>query len=1837
MRMMSRHRAGSLLCVLIAVSARVVTAAEGTRPLRVVMRGIDTLAKWDAKQLRWTCRQVDGSYRKEIARKGYFEYLRLNLPTSTAGFEVTCDYARKDMRDLSWPGGASSVHAPITVAEAAYPYWALFYDGRFEDSAEVAFWGVGISSNAIEGQGSIKAVVRRNHLVAGRSPRAYLRPLRFSVFAENPWIPARVSQDSAAAGEALSITPPKLPSGRYCLRVIASPSTSASPDVGPYADFDIAIINPADRCFVRVACNRQRQVFQCGEDVEFAVTCSGKEPTDAGIGTVLVDPFQHRFPLPLQNVSTKPGESRTLSLLVSGNLTRTLMPGRYRVLTRWAGAEDAYDFELISPLRRSSASFFGTCMHKFNVFDTYNYWVWPPSEPAVVRARRHRTDAFFVENLVTMTDFDTNIHWGTTRDKLSPYTAGDLADDSRLGRTNLDIAFAEEKSLPPAEADQVPSTYNFHWQESVRAGAGIFNRFMSFDSPAVEPYEPGGRGMLQRTVSLHAQNAKTYPTFQGMDYGRWFSLISMGAARPYVPPQEIQDLSRDAAWKAFQQQTGFTGARPTGGWNTYSAQIPSDDNFNSRTHPELFRQWTHFVQDMFPRSLGVMGDALHAAVPSAINSSYLYTGTRYEVAYAPSNVGYMHYVSEPDRSAASVDMILACKEGSDQFDDPHALAMTCALFYNAARDGKPIRAMGEEAKITFLNPTGAWRFLFEGLANGASSGFFDASDRGTRYHEFVSNTSDIWTHGQWGARERWQTYLRFIQQYGTAFQECQNRSKVGLLALESVGLRYSGLTAGTQKYGGRLYQAFVSLTLAGLEPVFVYEHNVLAGVHPEIQALVAVGVDADLPAEVTAGLQRFQQRGGAIFADSQSKGITLSGVTALNCSFSDHADFYVRDFEKQHRGTEVGSLKWMAMRRFALRSVPELREKMWPVVPPAVESDNPFVVTNHLLAGKDATYYFALNSTPAPWQWVAEMPRKIYLLHQFVTSPVRCALKLRDWQKRHVYSLTEARDVTADLQKRQGMVEAEFDRVPAHILLSLAHQPKVVDLKVSQRVKLGENVGVEVRVIGDHGKTLAAALPLEITVTLGQQRRTLYRATSREGILRMDLPAPVNSQASGMEIQARELVTGLRSRARTQLVGVDAGTMVVSGAAWAKDVVILELPKVQEFLQQRQLVIPLADPAPVSDFAKAIRQAGGSTRIVGEDASAEREGRNWREANLRDQLMLPEIRIPHHLAIFSILTKHPLLPPLVEADFLPRVPTEHYPGKGRCLVMLLGDAYAPGYSTLVVVGGDADGLAKGLVRLTNMIAGKPVDVTDPWRNLESTRAALLPQDVRQFKKLPEVIVPKTGKLASGTALPRVQPDWPREVGHNVYSAASSPDGKRVVAGTDSPRENLHTLDGSGRVTGSRKAEGLYVHQVATTDAGLVATGVTFPPSVQVTDASGRVLWKAVPQTEDVLWGGLYTDNVPPEPDYFTVNHATDSLVMSTPGMKLECREMATGKTLWTHDYSHTDPLYRRQVQRLRTSRDGGRLFVSLITYWRDAPDKPPYFEGGGSIDYRGADRCATPEIRANMQAQILCLDPRTGQVLWRREFEPFGELQMIRFWMWENESHGYWAPPCTGVPNSWDPLAWFRMKGRMGYGLDVTPDGSRVAAADENGNIAILDGTGQTIREFKSLEYFNGIDEYLVRPVVKISLDGSYVAAMTSQCFDRELRKFEWENNSWLTRSRVYLFDMATGAMSRGPLTLEAVSDLVIADEGRRVVFGRWDGTVNALSPKGEALWSTPIIGGCKLSLRGNQLLCTTSRGQLYCLSAVDGKVLWSADLNRCQPTPLPSYAELSQQAWWTK
>ncbi|PJB65201.1 MAG: hypothetical protein CO095_14305 [Armatimonadetes bacterium CG_4_9_14_3_um_filter_58_7] len=223
------------------------------------------------------------------------------------------------------------------------------------------------------------------------------------------------------------------------------------------------------------------------------------------------------------------------------------------------------------------------------------------------------------------------------------------------------------------------------------------------------------------------------------------------------------------------------------------------------------------------------------------------------------------------------------------------------------------------------------------------------------------------------------------------------------------------------------------------------------------------------------------------------------------------------------------------------------------------------------------------------------------------------------------------------------------------------------------------------------------------------------------------------------------------------------------------------------------------------------------------------------------------------------------------------------------------------------------------------------------------------------------------------------------------------------------------------------------------------------------------------------------------------------------------------------------------------------------------------------------------------------------------------------------------------MPNSWDPLAWFRMKGRMGYGLDVTPDGSRVAAADENGNIAILDGTGQTIREFKSLEYFNGIDEYLVRPVVKISLDGSYVAAMTSQCFDRELRKFEWENNSWLTRSRVYLFDMATGAMSRGPLTLEAVSDLVIADEGRRVVFGRWDGTVNALSPKGEALWSTPIIGGCKLSLRGNQLLCTTSRGQLYCLSAVDGKVLWSADLNRCQPTPLPSYAELSQQAWWTK
>ncbi|MBI4023698.1 MAG: PQQ-binding-like beta-propeller repeat protein [Verrucomicrobia bacterium] len=1824
---------GAGLVFFLAHDSAMAIEAEPTRPVRVVMRGIDTLAKWNAKQLRWTCRQLDGAFQKEISRKGYFEYLRLNLPVSGAGFEVRCNYSRDDMRKISWPDSPVDVHHALTISDAQYPFWSLFYDGRFEDSAEVAFWGVGISSNKLNGAGALPMKVARNALLKDRGVRAFLRPLRFSVFADDPWraLPVRTT------GESYAIDFPSMESGRYCLRVVASPSHSTSPDVGPFAEFDLAISNPAEGHFVRLFCERQRQCFLTGEDVELNVACAGKQPVRADIILTLETPIGHRLALASRELRLDQGDDKTVSLLLPGRFTATLMSGRYRVAAQLGAASDHREILFVPAVKASSAPLFGTCMNKHNVFDTYNYWIWPLSDPAVLRQLRRRTDAFFEGNLVTMTAFDSNVHWGTSKEKLSPYTAGDLGDDTRLGRTCLKVPFANDPDLPPAAADGAPSTYNFFLQESVRVRAGIVGRFMKFDAPAMDPYEREGAGMMQRTVSLHAQNARGYPTFQGMDYGRWLSLVSMGGTPPYVAPPEIRAAAQKATWEIFQRQTGHQGALPRHGWSTYAAEIPRDENFNAQTHPGMFRQWTHFMQDLFPRDLALMGEALRESVPSAISSFNLYPSTHYGVAYAPSNVGYMSGVSEPDRAVSTVDMILACKEGSDQSDDPYAQALACAVFYNAMRAGKPVRAMGEEAKLACLNPTGAWRFLFEGVAHGASAGFFDASDRGIRYHEFISNTSDIWTHGQWGSRERWMTYLKFMQRYGTAFQECHKRARIGLLALESIGLRHSGLTAATQKYGGKLYQAYVSLSMAGLEPAFVYEHNLMDAVHPEIRALVAVGIDADLPKETLDGLRRFQSRGGVIFADQQSATLTLPGVIRIACHFNEYAELYASEFEKQHRGTEVGSLKWMAMKKFAVQSVSELQRKIWPTLAPALQSDNPFVITTHLNGGEDATYYFALNSTPAPWRWVAEMPRKIYMLHQFVTAPVRADLKMQEWKNRRLYSLTESHEVSAELQRREGLVQADFDRLPAQVYVALARAPKSVRLTVPRNVKKGLNMGIGVEVLGADGKPLAAALPLEITIHDGAKQSVLYRATSREGRLQMDLQTAINTPASALRVAARELITGSRSGASIQLLDVEPQRQAKAEAVWGEDNVIFDPQAIREFLQKRPLTIPIREPVQAQDFVRAIESTGQSARTVEENAASECEGKNWREANLRDQSMLPDLRIPRDLVIFSIGTTHPLVQPLVDADFLPRFPTEHYPGKGRCVSMLLKNAYASGHDTLLVVGGDADGLSKGMAALTALAKGKEVAFTNPWQSLENARVALLPDDFKKFKNLLPATNPRIASPITGRTLHLLPPDWAEEIGHNVSAIAASPNGGKRVAGTDSPRENLHHLGADGAVAISRKVDGLYVHQVAVTDDGITATAVTFPPHIQVADNKGNILWQAEPQTEDTLWGSLYDDNVPPEPDYFAVAPKGGRLVMSTPQAQLECRAMADGKTIWTFDYSHPDKLFRRQLQRVRVTRDGQRVFASVITYWRDAPDKIPNFEGGGSIDCRGVDRNATPEIRAKMKSLILCLNAETGAEIWRREFEPFGELQMIRYWMWENESHGYWAPPCTGVPNNWDPLAWFRMKGRMGHSLDATPNGDRLAAGDENGNIAVLDDQGRTTAEFRSMDYFDGIDEYLVRPTVKIAPDGSYVAAMPSQCFDRELRKFEWDNCSWLVSSRVYLFDVKSGVMSRGPLALEAVSDMLVAEDGGAVIFGRWDGSLNAISPTGKPLWSAPLNGGCRLLESDGVILCGASRGRVCAVRRKDGASLWSVDLRQSEKLPLPSYADLAPNAWWLK
>jgi hypothetical protein len=93
--------------------------------------------------------------------------------------------------------------------------------------------------------------------------------------------------------------------------------------------------------------------------------------------------------------------------------------------------------------------------------------------------------------------------------------------------------------------------------------------------------------------------------------------------------------------------------------------------------------------------------------------------------------------------------------------------------------------------------------------------------------------------------------------------------------------------------------------------------------------------------------------------------------------------------------------------------------------------------------------------------------------------------------------------------------------------------------------------------------------------------------------------------------------------------------------------------------------------------------------------------------------------------------------------------------------------------------------------------------------------------------------------------------------------------------------------------------------------------------------------------------------------------------------------------------------------------------------------------------------------------------------------------------------------------------------------------------------------------------------------------------------------------------------DLAATLSIKHEISMPAMIHDTIADDAlSRVYVGLWDQTIRCYDiASGKELWSTPVIGGNKLSLSGKNLYAGGTRGDVYQINTNDGRIKWHKNI----------------------
>jgi hypothetical protein len=683
----------------------------------------------------------------------------------------------------------------------------------------------------------------------------------------------------------------------------------------------------------------------------------------------------------------------------------------------------------------------------------------------------------------------------------------------------------------------------------------------------------------------------------------------------------------------------------------------------------------------------------------------------------------------------------------------------------------------------------------------------------------------------------------------------------------------------------------------------------------------------------------------------------------------------------------------------------------------------------------------------------------------------------------------------------------------------------------------------------------------------------------------------------------------------------------------------------------------LAEDRKVADaLATALNTAGIKVTVCeSKDVSA---GPLWgypyhgSRANYRGRFTVPSVAIDGPVLLVGSPANSQFLQQMDQANVVGRELSNEQLAGGRAVVAFLPRAFSSSADSVAVAANSAEGFTLAVQNLTALAKTNPGP--DPfYQAREAARREWLTLDIARYKQqmgvLPTEAVPAPPVTRTIAAHKSNYRGMEADLGPAIYALNASANGVAVSTKSLGRGVVLVGADGKVKMSTGGGAEVMAKDVAVSADGNNLMAGFALHGVVSAFNSTGQRLWTnragIVRKDDPFAW-----DTYKPAESYLGGSPDNTIVVSSGGPAGFIARDSNTQKELWRiTGYVSPDRPEGEPAREVVFSRDGKYVLISKLE----------------KLDAGATDDNKNPVTNVQTKNNMLLVEARTGKVVWTAPADvsdwelvntvgPEGDwtitagrtptftvrgvrgqtLRVFTPLQLPAELNQGWllAPQFLASQTNPNRIVVYTPQANCAFVYDLkigsNADTTAAEKAQQEADAAVTQ-LETILKDTKRLREFTPASVDQIMSDLKFSPQVVAVIAPRMKQVPGEFRGGRPRNFSYFTEQlkdlRLIQFNQIKPLLERA-CQLELLRQLdvpdminhsVLSPDGQTLYVSLWNHTVAAYDVKsGQARWTTPVAGGCQLSLVGaDTLYAGGSRGDLYRLDSASGKIVWQVNL----------------------